>query len=77
MPFENWRALESKSVYGSRIVPGQVVPRTEPPNKSFQRTRFFATRATYDELYAACRQVYRSLRGLYHTLNRQKGQAGE
>ena len=36
-----------------------------------------ATRATYDELYAAYRQVYRSLRGLYHTLNRPKGQAGE
>ncbi len=29
-----------------------------------------APRATYDELYAAYRQVYRSLRGLYHTLNR-------
>ena len=29
-----------------------------------------APRATYDDLYAAYRQVYRSLRGLYHTLNR-------
>jgi len=29
-----------------------------------------APRPTYDELYAAYRQVYRSLRGLYHTLNR-------
>jgi xylulokinase len=36
-----------------------------------------APRATYDELYAAYRQVYRSLRGLYHTLNRPKEQAGE
>ncbi len=36
-----------------------------------------APRATYDELYAAYRQVYRSLRGLYHTLNRPKAQAGE
>jgi sugar (pentulose or hexulose) kinase len=34
-----------------------------------------APRATYDELYAAYKQVYRSLRGLYHTLNRPKGQA--
>jgi len=33
-----------------------------------------ATRATYDELYAAYKQVYRSLRSLYHTLNRPKGQ---
>jgi xylulokinase len=29
-----------------------------------------APRATYDELYAAYRQVYHSLRGLYRTLNR-------
>lgn len=29
-----------------------------------------APRVTYDKLYAAYRQVYRSLRGLYHTLNR-------
>jgi xylulokinase len=34
-------------------------------------------RATYDELYAAYRQVYRSLKGLYHTLNRPKGQANK
>jgi len=36
-----------------------------------------APRATYDELYVAYRQVYRSLRDLYHTLNRSKEQANK
>jgi hypothetical protein len=53
MPSKNWKARESKSVYGSRIVLEQAAGKNKAVQQTVPADTLRPTRATYSELYAA------------------------